>query len=138
VQPPALRDTLPSAPVLQKSDEGQPAQARSAPFALDPTLSTILFAHDSETIDPSVHITLDKLAAALQQNPDTRISLLSYADNAGQKATPAAHRLSLARALAVRAYLSSKDISESRIDIHAEGATAPSGYPDRVDVKVND
>ncbi|MDD4617439.1 MAG: OmpA family protein, partial [Alphaproteobacteria bacterium] len=60
-----------------------------------------------------------------------------YADGAGL-APHAVHRLSLARALAIRSYLTSKGIPEGRIDVQAEGASAPTGYPDRVDIKVSD
>ncbi|MDD5587237.1 MAG: hypothetical protein PHY92_09870 [Alphaproteobacteria bacterium] len=45
--------------------------------------------------------------------------------------------MSLARALAVRDYLTNKGISSGRIDVRALGANVPSGDMDRVDVKVN-
>jgi outer membrane protein OmpA-like peptidoglycan-associated protein len=137
LQPPAFRDTLPSAAVLQESATSRAAQIPGNHLTLDPTISTVLFTHGSSNIDEGVLTTLDKLAAVLQNNQDVRISLIAYADSAGS--TPRdARRLSLGRALAVRDYLASKNISESRIDVHAEGANASMGYIDRVDVKVND
>jgi len=136
LQPPSIGSSLPSAPVLQESSRS----VTSIPgnhLTLDPTISTILFAHGSGNIGDDVLSTLDKLSTVLQNNPDVRISLIAYADNSGS--TPRdARRLSLSRALAVKDYLSAHGISESRVDIHAEGANSVSGYIDRVDVKVND
>jgi outer membrane protein OmpA-like peptidoglycan-associated protein len=137
VQPPTFKEPLPPAPVLQESPVVPSSRLPGNHLTLDPTISTVLFTRGSENIDDSVIMTLDKIAGVLQTNPDVRISLLAYADNTGS--TPRdARRLSLKRALAVRGYLTSKGISESRVDIHAEGANAAAGYADRVDVKVND
>jgi outer membrane protein OmpA-like peptidoglycan-associated protein len=106
-------------------------------LTLDPTISTILFTRGSGNIDEQVLSTLDKLASVLSSNPDVRISLIAYADNSDS--TPRdARRLSLTRALAVRDYLASKGVQDSRVDVRAEGANTTSGYIDRVDVKVND
>jgi len=137
LQPPALRDSLTSAPVLKETAASRAAAIPGNHLTLDPTISTILFERGSGNISENVLTTLDKLATVLQNNPDVRISLIAYADNGGS--TPRdARRLSLERALAVRTYLSSKDISESRMDVHAEGTNTTSGYLDRVDIKVND
>jgi len=108
---------------------------RTAPLTLSPALSTILFESEADKLDPKVTITLNKLAALLQQS-NARISLTSYTDDTGQSKR-ALRKLSLNRAIAVRDYLASKGISESRITVHAEDKAPPSGYPDRVDVKVN-
>jgi outer membrane protein OmpA-like peptidoglycan-associated protein len=136
VQPPAVGSTLPSAPVLKESETMHAAHAAGSPLTLDPDVSTIMFAHGSGTLDDTFHDALDKLVALLQKNTNARISLIAYADGSG--VTPrAARRLSLTRALAIRDYLSSKGISESRVDVHAEGVNVPSGLADRVDVKVN-
>jgi outer membrane protein OmpA-like peptidoglycan-associated protein len=137
VPPPPVRNTLPTAPSLQKEAEIPAVSASGKTFILDPTLSAVLFSHLSEGVEKSSRGTLDKLATALNKHPTARISLIAYAEGAGL-APRAVHRLSLTRALAVKSYLSSKGIAESRMDVHAEGASAPTGYPDRVDVKVND
>ena len=137
VQTPSIRDSLPSAPVLQENAAEAVARIPGNHLVLDPTISTILFDRGSGNIAPNVLSTLDRLTAVLINNPDVRISLTAYADN--NDTTPRdACRLSLTRALAVRDYLSSKGISESRIDVHAEGANTTTGYIDRVDVKVNE
>ncbi|MDR3424284.1 MAG: OmpA family protein [Alphaproteobacteria bacterium] len=134
--PPDLSSTLPTTPVLQETTAEGAASIPGNHLTLDPSLSTILFTPKSGNIDEKVLPMLDKLVTVLQNNPDVRISLYAYADNAGS--TPRdARRLSLARALAVRDYLSSKGVSESRIDVHAKGANTTSGVMDRIDVKVN-
>ena len=135
VQPPAIGSALPSAPVLQEDAEAPHIPGNH--LTLDPTISTILFTPGSGNIDDAVLPTLNKLSIVLQSNPDARISLIAFADNTNS--TPRdARRLSLTRALAIKDFLSSKGISESRVDVHAEGANTTSGYIDRVDVKVND
>jgi outer membrane protein OmpA-like peptidoglycan-associated protein len=45
-----------------------------------------------------------------------------------------ARRVSLARALAVRAYLIDQGIDSLRINVNAAGEKNPGGDPDRVDV----
>ncbi|MDR3448292.1 MAG: OmpA family protein [Alphaproteobacteria bacterium] len=106
-------------------------------LTLDPTISTVLFTRGSGNIDETVLTTLDKLSSVLTSNPDVRITLLAYADNAGSSPRDA-RRLSLTRALAVRDYLAAHGVATSRVDVRAEGANTTSGYIDRVDVKVND
>ena len=137
LQPPSLQGAYSSAPALQEDAPSRPSQVPGNHLVLDPTISTVLFAHGSGNIADNVLTTLDKLAVVLQSNQDARVSLIAYADNTGS--TPRdARRLSLTRALAVRGYLASKGVSESRVDVHAEGANTSMGYIDRVDVKVND
>ncbi|MDD3370353.1 MAG: OmpA family protein [Alphaproteobacteria bacterium] len=134
--PPPEKKPLHPVPTLQEETSSKSGSHASKPIALDPTLSAVLFSHLSENIETSSKTTLDKLVVILKKNDGARISLTAYADGAGLSPREV-HRLSLARALAIRSYLSSKGISESRIDIQAEGASAPTGYPDRVDVKTN-
>jgi outer membrane protein OmpA-like peptidoglycan-associated protein len=135
LQPPSLRDALPSAPVLHEGVT-HPSHIPGNHLTLESSLSTVLFTRGSGNIDGDIIMTLDKVATILQDNPDVRISLIAYADNTGS--TPRdARRLSLTRALAVRDYLASKNVSESRVDVHAEGANTHKGNMDRVDIQVN-
>jgi len=138
VPPPAVKETLPVTKALKETPVAErPVKATGAPLVLDATISTILFSHGSGAIEEKVFVTLDKLVAALQKNPSARISLYAYADSVGTNPR-SMKRLSLTRALAVRDYLASKGIPESRVDVHAEGTDTTSGYADRVDVRVND
>jgi outer membrane protein OmpA-like peptidoglycan-associated protein len=139
--------TKPVPPPAEIDDEGMPVAppqdgVNSTPripgnhLTLDPTVSTVIFIHGSGNIDPKTLPTLDKLAQILVANPDVRVTLIAYADVLGS--TPRdARRLSLTRAIAVRDYLASKAVDNSRVDVRAMGANAPTGYMDRVDIKVN-
>ena len=132
--PPSFSSNLPSAPAFQAAAPS--AHVPGNKMVLDKSLATFAFKHGSGNIDASIVPTLDRLAAVLRDNPDARIALYGYADNAGS--TPRdARRLSLTRGIAVRTYLASKGIPESRVDIHAEGANTTDMPIDRVDVKVN-
>ncbi len=134
---PSVSESKEAVPAAQQEPETKPSTQPRARLELTPEMATIAFEPNSETAAASAQGALDKLAAALSENTDARISLISYAE--GSEGNPqSAHRLSLARALAVRAFLSSKGIPESRMDVRAEGSNVPSGSPDRVDVKVND
>ena len=62
---------------------------------------------------------------------------LAYAAVGDNTSPREARRMSLARALALRDFLTSKGISSARIDVRALGANVPSGDPDRVDIKSN-
>jgi outer membrane protein OmpA-like peptidoglycan-associated protein len=106
-------------------------------LVLPDDVSELSFTRGSDVIDVSVTRQLDKMASILETSGGTRITLTSYA-GVGDTITPReARRLSLARALAVRDYLTSKGISSGRIDVRALGANVPSGDSDRVDVKAN-
>jgi outer membrane protein OmpA-like peptidoglycan-associated protein len=137
LQPPTLSTNIPPAAVLQDQAAQKAASIPGNHLTLDPTISTILFARGSGNIEEGVTDELDRLANVLQFNPDVRISLYAYADN-GDSTPRDARRMSLTRGLAVKEYLASKGISESRVDVHAEGSNSSQGYIDRVDVKVND
>jgi len=97
----------------------------------------IAFAHGAENIDHDVTPTLDKLVSTLQAHGNVRITLTDYAGLDATTAPRDARRLSLARALALRDYLTAKGISSGRIDVRALGANVVSGNPDRVDVRAN-
>jgi outer membrane protein OmpA-like peptidoglycan-associated protein len=134
VPPPDVSQSIGTAPVLQEN-ANPPSGGATGALQLDPSVTQILFDAGSETLGGTVSASLDKIADALEAHPEARISLNSYAEKSGSNPREA-RRLSLARALAVRDYLTNKGISQSRIDVHAEG-TAPSGAADRIDVTVN-
>ncbi|MEO5375614.1 MAG: OmpA family protein [Alphaproteobacteria bacterium] len=75
------------------------------------------------------------LAARMLGNPDIKVQLLAYA--AGDDATASkARRMSLSRALSVRAFMMEQDISSSRIEVRAMGHKVREGPADRVDIVV--
>ena len=78
---------------------------------------------------------MDKLVGVLKADEAMRVNLLAYASATADQAS-AARRVSLSRALSVRAYLIDNGINNSRINVQAEGDKNPGGAPDRVDVFV--
>ncbi|MBN2752245.1 MAG: OmpA family protein, partial [Rhodospirillaceae bacterium] len=74
---------------------------------------------------------LKDVVARLSQNADDSVQLLAYAQGENRSKS---RRLSLSRALAVRSYLLSQDIRNTRIEVRALGDQIPDGKPDRVDV----
>lgn len=132
--PPPIRDSIGTSAALKA-----PLDEASIPgnhFVLDKDISSIAFKRGSENIDPDALPQLNKLVSALQSHGGVRVTLTAYADSNGT--TPRdARRLSLARALAVRDYLTAKGVSSGRIDVRALGANVPSGDPDRIDVGTN-
>ncbi|MDD5586428.1 MAG: OmpA family protein, partial [Alphaproteobacteria bacterium] len=138
LMPPPVRDMMkPSASLKPPSINAEGKLWPGAKLELDSDVSSVSFDRGSETIDKDIASTLDKLAAVLKKHGGARITLNAYAGANGDISPREARRLSLARALAVRDYLTSKGVPSARIDVRALGANVPSGDMDRVDVKVN-
>jgi outer membrane protein OmpA-like peptidoglycan-associated protein len=68
------------------------------------------------------------------ENTTVRIQLLAYA-KASSDGASRARRLSLSRALAVRAYLIEKGVRSTRMDVRALGDKFGDGPADRVDIR---
>lgn len=92
----------------------------------------IVFEANSPGLSPDARAALDKLAADLIANPSPRKTTLKAYSAGGTG--PETRRLSLARGLAVRAYLIDKGVARERLDVQALGASADGGPVDRVDV----
>jgi outer membrane protein OmpA-like peptidoglycan-associated protein len=138
VTPPPVRDTLKPPPAMmprEVDENGHPIPPGTR-LVLDSDISTFSFVRGSDAIDHDAYTALDKLAIVLSNHANSRITLTAYSsvDNISPRE---ARRLSLARALAIRDYLTNAGISSGRIDVRALGANVPSGDMDRVDVKVN-
>lgn len=71
----------------------------------------------------------------LAKDASLRVQLMAYADGDNDGANKA-RRLSLSRALAVRAYLIDNEITSTRMDVRALGNRSDDGPADRVDVVV--
>jgi outer membrane protein OmpA-like peptidoglycan-associated protein len=76
---------------------------------------------------------LDRLAQQLANGED-RLQIRAYAGGSGADNGSGARRLSLSRALAVRAYLIDKGIRSTRIDVRALGTPTDGSPPDRVEI----
>ncbi|NQW12269.1 MAG: OmpA family protein [Alphaproteobacteria bacterium] len=117
-----------------------PAKATSAPAA--PTASTqgvsgdqlrLVFPAEQSQLPDDAKSGLNEIIARLQKNEALRVQLLAYADG-DQGTANKARRLSLSRALAVRAYLIDAKIQSTRMDVRALGNRAQEAPKDRVDV----
>lgn len=138
LSPPPLRDTVKPSPSLKPPHiDSEGREIEGARPKLDPDISSLSFARKSDEIDKEAAAALDKLAAVMSRHGGARITLNAYAAADGETTPREARRLSLARALAVRDYLTKKGISSGRIDVRALGANVPSGDMDRVDIKLN-
>jgi outer membrane protein OmpA-like peptidoglycan-associated protein len=136
--PPPMRDMVkPSTSLKPPAIDQEGKLWPGAKLVLDSDISSLSFDQGASDIGKDIASTLDKLASVLQKNGGARITLNAYAGTNGDITPREARRVSLARALAVRDYLTSKGISSGRIDVRALGANVPSGDMDRVDVKVN-
>jgi outer membrane protein OmpA-like peptidoglycan-associated protein len=93
---------------------------------------TIPFAAEQADLPKDNLGALDGLAAQLAKTED-RLQIRAYAASTGNDGS-GARRLSLSRALAVRAYLIDKGIRSTRIDVRALGTPSDGSQADRVEV----
>jgi outer membrane protein OmpA-like peptidoglycan-associated protein len=103
-----------------------PAPARPAANGA----TRVTFEANSPALSADARSALDRLAADLVAHPARKLTLKAYSAGGGG---PETRRLSLARGLAVRAYLIDKGVPRERLDVQALGASADSGPADRVD-----
>jgi outer membrane protein OmpA-like peptidoglycan-associated protein len=86
-------------------------------------LAGVEFETGSANINPSSDEILGKVYNTLSQNPEVEVEIQGYTDNVGKKATN--QKLALARADAVKKYLVSKGIPETRIRTKGLGPDNP-------------
>ncbi|GJL84748.1 MAG: hypothetical protein DHS20C02_05230 [Micavibrio sp.] len=114
-------------------------QPTSAPKPMDVEYSaqqiiSFPFAPGVTELDQKTRKTFDnKALQVLKQNPDLRIQVQAYATPSGDGQS-SARRLSLSRAISIRAYLIEKDIDPKRIDVRALGTQTKTQPLDRVDL----
>lgn len=86
-------------------------------------LKGVNFRTGRSDLTPSSYTVLDEVAASLVANPTARIEIGGHTDATGARATNL--RLSLGRAMAVRAYLVSKGVSTDRLVARGYGPDKP-------------
>lgn len=96
----------------------------------------ILFPPGSARLAEDGQAALKRISIALKNNPALRLQLKAYARGSAQNPSQA-RRLSLSRALAVRANLMKQGVRPTRIDVQALGNKVPDGPPNRVDLVVS-
>ena len=95
----------------------------------------VLFPPGSARLAEDAQATLKRISTALKKNSALRLQLKAYARGTSQNASQA-RRLSLSRALAVRADLMKQGVRPTRIDVQAFGNKVADGPPNRVDLLV--
>lgn len=100
-----------------------------------PPALRIVFKPTETAVPLSVKDGLASLVGKIKSQDDQRVTLIAYASGMGEQASTS-RRVSLSRALSVRAALIEQGISALRINVQAEGDKNPGGDPDRVDIYV--
>lgn len=137
-------EALPAPPAPMTSPQGAADIASAlrgstmAPPTVDPTagfavLTQVRFQSGRTELGADAKAALDSLATRLLANEE-RVRLAAFSGAPGDMSSEA-RRLSLERAIAVRAYLVSKGVPASRVDLLSFGG-AVHGASDRVDVLV--
>ncbi|MEQ9524809.1 MAG: OmpA family protein, partial [Thalassobaculum sp.] len=143
--PPALPTaTAPESEKATPAKETQVAAATTGPSPSSPAPSPssqgaagdvvrVPFDANQSALPPAASAGLDAVVARLRKDSSLRVQLMAYADGDEDNANKA-RRLSLSRALAVRAYLIDKQIQSTRMDVRALGNRTKDSPKDRVDV----
>ncbi len=139
---PAPASKQPEKPTSSQPEEApaaksaEPTQLAAAPPSAETPegVTRLLFAAEQTDLSNEAKNQLDKVAADLKANSDLRIQLLAYAGGEDLSVNRS-RRLSLNRALKVRAYLLKQDIRSTRMDVRALGKVADDGAKNRVDIK---
>jgi len=113
-------------------ENGESQTAALAPAPSGDSMQ-IVFAGESAELPPDILPKLDGLAEKLMQDENLRLQLMAYASGTEDTASKA-RRISLSRALAVRAYLIGKGIRSTRMDVRALGNKVEGEPADRVDI----
>ena len=93
----------------------------------------LLFDGDVTDLSGDASSQLGGLAAQLTADESLRVQVKAYASGSGGSASTA-RRISLSRALAVRAHLIGEGVRSTRIDVRALGNKSEDGPTERVDV----
>lgn len=111
-----------------------PTEPVASPAAPQSDSRAIRFAPGATELQGDASSVLDGLAQKLKAAPAERISLVAYASGDADQAIEA-RRVSLARAVAVRAYLIQHGVASTQIDVRALGnRVTDGGSADRVDL----
>ena len=93
--------------------------------------SGILFDTDKADVKSAAQTNLQKLAASMQNNPETNILIVGHTDNTGSDAHNM--ELSIRRAEAVKAVIAANNVNGSRLTVQGKGETEPIGDNNTVD-----
>ena len=136
--PPATVEAEPEPPPAPAKSLTEKPAAKPQTAALPPAGAlveqvSVLFQEGSAVLNAAAKGQLKSVATFLEANATVRVQLLAYA-KATAESPSRARRLSLSRALAVRAFLIEQGVRSTRMDVRALGDKVPDGPVDRVDV----
>ncbi|MCW8952260.1 MAG: OmpA family protein, partial [Rhodospirillales bacterium] len=135
VPPPPPASTAAPETATDKPAETQTASLPPASAAAPGIALQVLFTDTASKLPGDREAELKKLAADIKEDTNIRVQLLAYAGGESLSSSKA-RRLSLSRALSVRAFLINEGIRSTRIDVRALGDKVPDGDPNRVDVSI--
>lgn len=115
----------------QQSDDGE-AVEQTAAAPVDGMIRIVYGAEASTVTDPAKEL-LAPLVAKLNEDYSLRVKVLAYAAGDEDQSTHA-RGVSLARAMAMREYLTEQGIAMDRMDLRALGNSAQEEPADRVDL----
>ncbi len=127
VAPPSPPEEAPDAAAAKEA--GQTVASAPPPFES----LRVVFGEESADIDTTAETGLIEVAGFLNQHETQRVVLHAHAARSG-RGNSHDRRLSLSRALAVRAFLVDKGVPASRIALRPLGSEFKDGPPDRVDI----
>ncbi len=115
-----------------KAETVETAETAETPAApADERVTRLLFAEESSKLSAEAEATLKAVAAQMATRPRSSVQLLAYGSGAS---VSAARRLSLDRALTVRARLMELGLSEKQIEVRALGEPQDTTPSNRVDL----
>jgi len=130
--PPDVASAKPAAPAPAAAPPAPVQVASAGSAALAP--SVVKFAPGAADLPPGSQAVLDGVAAKMLASDAIRVQLIAHATGDADQAMEA-RRVSLARAVAVRAYLIDKGVRSLRMDVRALGNRADDGpVGDQVDL----
>lgn len=131
--PPAPAKPATPAPPVKPATATPPPTTAPMPTGIVAPLH-VGFAAGSSDLSDAAKQQLDSVAKSLGTDDLRRVQLIAYASGGPEEANQA-RRLSLSRALNVRAYLIDRGVRNTRMDVRALGNRPDAGDPaDRVDV----
>jgi outer membrane protein OmpA-like peptidoglycan-associated protein len=115
------------------ADETETQEAALTPVVMPEGQVRVLFGSESADLPAEAEGPLRELAARMAGDEAMRLELLAYAAG-DEDQSSRARRMSLSRALAVRAFLINEGVRSTRMDVRALGNNVEAEPADRVDI----
>ncbi|WP_413203937.1 OmpA family protein [Rhodospirillum sp. A1_3_36] len=133
--PAAPATSVPQPAAASQAASDPQVAARTAPVVQTDGVVSLSFAEGTPDLPPDSEDRLKRIVKLFSKDAGQRIRILAYANDA-EGTSNQAKRLSLTRALNVRAYLMEQGIRSPNIEVRAMGSQGAGANPDRVDISV--